>query len=78
MQVLTITHSPQVAARAAAHLKIFKSIEMTDEGERAVTRIDVLEKNERLEEVARMISGAKITEEARAAAKQLIDGGTGR
>jgi len=77
MQVLTITHSPQVAARASAHLKIIKSIEMTDEGERAVTRIDVLEQNERLEEVARMISGAKVTEEARAAAKQLINGGTG-
>ncbi len=75
MQVITITHSPQVAARAGAHLKIIKSIEMTDQGERAVTRIDTLEQNERLEEVARMISGAHVTQEARAAARQLINGG---
>jgi len=74
MQVITITHSPQVAARAGAHLKIFKSIEMTDQGERAVTRIDTLEHGERLEEVARMLSGAQVTEEARAAARQLING----
>jgi len=74
MQVITITHSPQVAARASAHLKIFKSVEMTEAGERAVTRIDTLEEDERLEEVARMLSGAKVTKEARAAAKQLING----
>jgi len=78
MQVITITHSPQVAARAGTHLKIFKSIEMTDQGERAVTRIDTLEQNERLEEVARMLSGAKVTEEARAAARKLINDGTGQ
>ncbi len=77
MQVITITHSPQVAARAGAHLKIFKSIEMTEQGERAVTRIDTLEQSERLEEVARMLSGANVTEEARAAAKQLINGSAG-
>lgn len=74
LQVITITHSPQVAARARAHLKIVKSIEMTAEGERAITRIDILGADERLEEVARMLSGAKVTEEARAAAKQLING----
>ena len=78
MQVITITHSPQVAARAGAHLKIFKSIEMTDQGERAVTRIDTLEQNERLEEIARMLSGAQVTEEARAAARQLINGSSGQ
>ncbi len=74
MQVITITHSPQVAARAGVHLKIFKSIEMTEQGERAVTRIDTLTQNERLEEVARMLSGAEVTQEARAAARQLING----
>jgi len=78
LQVITITHSPQVAARAAAHLKISKSIEMTGEGERAVTRIDTLGHVERLEEVARMLSGAEVSEEARAAAKQLINGSAGR
>jgi len=78
LQVITITHSPQVAARAAAHLKISKSIELTGEGERAVTRIDTLGHVERLEEVARMLSGAEVSEEARAAAKQLINGSAGR
>ncbi len=78
LQVITITHSPQVAARAAAHLKISKSIEMTSEGERAVTRIDSLGRVERLEEVARMLSGAEVSEEARAAAKHLINGSAGQ
>jgi DNA repair protein RecN (Recombination protein N) len=78
MQVITITHSPQVAARARAHLKISKSIELTGEGERAVTRIDTLGQVERLEEVARMLSGAEVSEEARAAAKQLINGSAGQ
>jgi len=74
LQVITITHSPQVAARAGAHLKISKSIQNTQDGERAVTQIATLEVSERLEEVARMLSGAEVTQEARAAAKQLIDG----
>lgn len=78
MQVITITHSPQVAARAAVHLKIIKSIEMGKDGERAVTRIDTLEEDERLEEIARMLSGAEVTKEARAAAQQLINGGSGK
>ena len=75
MQVLTITHSPQVAARADEHFKILKTIKKTPEGDRAVTQVVPLSETERLEEVARMLSGAEVSVEARAAAQQLIDNG---
>jgi DNA repair protein RecN (Recombination protein N) len=63
-QVLLVTHSPQVAARAARHFRISRA------GDK--TRIEMLDDDERLEEVARMLSGAKVTDEARAAAKRLM------
>jgi DNA repair protein RecN (Recombination protein N) len=63
-QVLLVTHSPQVAARAARHFRISRS------GDR--TRVQMLSDAERAEEIARMLSGAAITEEARAAAKRLL------
>jgi len=63
-QVLLVTHSPQVAARAARHFRISRV------GDK--TRIVMLEDDARLEEIARMLSGANVTEEARAAAKRLV------
>ncbi len=67
-QVLVVTHSPQVAARGAQHLLIAKSHDGT------VTRTGVtpLDPAERREEIARMLSGAEITDEARAQAERLI------
>ncbi|HUO93089.1 MAG TPA: DNA repair protein RecN [Rhizomicrobium sp.] len=63
-QILLVTHSPQVAARAERHFRITRS------GDK--TRVTLLGDDERLEEIARMLSGATITEEARAAAKRLL------
>ena len=63
-QVLLVTHSPQVAARAVRHFRIARK------GDR--TRVDPLADDERLEEIARMLSGAAITDEARAAARRLL------
>ena len=63
-QVLLVTHSPQVAARAARHFRISRVKDKT--------KIELLDDGERLEEVARMLSGAKVTDEARAAARRLM------
>jgi DNA repair protein RecN (Recombination protein N) len=63
-QVLLVTHSPQVAARAARHFRISRAKDKT--------RIEMLDDDERLEEIARMLSGATVTDEARAAARRLM------
>jgi len=68
-QVLVVTHSPQVAARASHHYRIEKS--HGDDGTR--TSVRKLNEEERREEIARMLSGASITEEARAQATRLLD-----
>ena len=68
-QVLVVTHSPQVAARAAHHYRIEKS--HGADGSR--TSVRKLSNGERREEIARMLSGASITEEARAQASRLLD-----
>ena len=66
-QVLVVTHLPQVAAQASHHLFIAK------EGTKEVrTEVRVLAAHERAEELARMLSGATISDEARAAAQQLL------
>ncbi len=67
-QVLVVTHSPQVAARGHAHWKVRKS----DTNGATTTTVDTLDENARREEIARMLSGATVTEEARAAARALI------
>lgn len=67
-QVLAVTHSPQVAARGELHLCVRRK----DQKGRASTRVDALEHEARREEIARMLSGARITDEARAAADSLI------
>jgi len=63
-QVLLVTHSPQVAARAARHFRISRAKDKT--------KIELLDNDQRLEEIARMLSGAAVTAEARAAAKRLM------
>jgi len=70
-QVLSVTHAPQVAARASTHLLIAKG--ESGKGKRIATRVVTIDDAHRREEIARMLSGAEITEEARAAAKKLIE-----
>jgi DNA repair protein RecN (Recombination protein N) len=70
VQVIGITHAPQVAARAARHYLIIK--EPADQGRRMTTRVEALGSNERREEIARMLAGETITQEARAAAERLL------
>ena len=71
LQVLVVTHSPQVAARGAAHLRVSKSVKAG----RASTLVEALPKAERREELARMLAGERVTEAARAAADSLLTGG---
>jgi DNA repair protein RecN (Recombination protein N) len=66
-----VTHAPQVAARAQNHYRIVKSD--VGKGERVATRVSRLGAAERQEEIARMLAGAEITREARAAAVSLIE-----
>ncbi|GAA3849222.1 DNA repair protein RecN [[Pseudomonas] carboxydohydrogena] len=74
VQVMAVTHAPQVAARADQHLLISK--EALDKGKRVATRVAPLVKEHRREEIARMLAGAEITREARAAAEQLLKAAT--
>jgi DNA repair protein RecN (Recombination protein N) len=68
-QLLVVTHSPQVAARGAEHLLIAKS----HDGTVTRTGVRVLGEDERREEIARMLSGATVTDEARAQAERLLE-----
>jgi len=70
VQVIAVTHAPQVAARAERHYLISK--DAFAGGNRVVTRIAELQGERRREEIARMLAGAEITAEARAAAERLI------
>ncbi len=69
-QVLAITHSPQVAATASRQLKVSKA----EAGGETVTSVDMLGAKARKEEIARMLAGASVTKEARAAAGRLLAG----
>jgi len=69
-QVIAVTHAPQVAARADRHYLISKSA--LDKGKRVATRVAEVAADKRREEIARMLAGAEITAEARAAAERLI------
>lgn len=69
-QVLVVTHSPQVAARGGHHFRVAKSV---SEG-MTTSRVVALSADERADEIARMISGAEVTEAARAAARDLLKG----
>ena len=68
-QLLVVTHSPQVAARGAHHLRVAKYID----GGANRTTVALLDEGERLEEIARMLSGAQVTDEARAQAERLLE-----
>jgi len=70
VQVLAVTHAPQVAARADRHYLIAK--DALEKGKRVATRVTELASERRREEIARMLAGAKVTNEARAAADRLI------
>jgi DNA repair protein RecN (Recombination protein N) len=70
LQVLVVTHSPQVAARGAHHWRVKKQ----QAEKRTLTRVEPLSADERREEIARMLSGSAITAEARAAAQSLMAG----
>jgi DNA repair protein RecN (Recombination protein N) len=72
VQVLAVTHAPQVAAAARGHLLIAKEAVRGPEGEAMATRVAVLEGPHRREEIARMLAGQTITDEARAAAERLM------
>jgi DNA repair protein RecN (Recombination protein N) len=64
-QILLVTHSPQVAARGNTHFRITRRGDMT--------KVERLSDEARVEEIARMLAGASVTQEARAAAKRLLD-----
>jgi DNA repair protein RecN (Recombination protein N) len=68
LQVLVVTHSPQVAAKAAHHWRVVKE----SKGKTTLTRVEPLAGADSREEIARMLAGAEVTKEARAAADQLI------
>jgi DNA repair protein RecN (Recombination protein N) len=70
VQVMSVTHAPQVAAKAAAHFLIEKQGVGED---RVMTQVSLLESRSRREEIARMLAGAAITSEARAAATRLLE-----
>ena len=72
VQVMAVTHAPQVAAKAGSHFLIAKEgVRGTED--RVATRVIPLEATPRREEIARMLAGATITEEARAAAARLLE-----
>jgi DNA repair protein RecN (Recombination protein N) len=72
-QVLCITHLPQIAAYAKAHFHVEKQVE----GDRTITLVRRLSDEERVDELARMLGGARITESAREHARQLIEDARG-
>ena len=78
-QVMVVTHSPQVAARGTHHWRVSKSEQAMEQAKaedmtRVWTSVEVLDDPDRKEEIARMLAGAKVTDEARAAADSLLAG----
>jgi DNA repair protein RecN (Recombination protein N) len=69
MQVFTITHLPQIAAKGKHHFKVFK----VDDDLTTITQLKKLSTNERLDEIAQMLSGKEITETAKQHAQQLLN-----
>ncbi|MDA7947631.1 MAG: DNA repair protein RecN [Hyphomicrobiaceae bacterium] len=74
LQVVAVTHAPQVAAHASGHLRISKEAVAGDRTEAVATRVITLDEPSRREEIARMLAGQTVTDEARAAADRLIGG----
>ncbi|MBY0292515.1 MAG: DNA repair protein RecN [Alphaproteobacteria bacterium] len=73
IQILAITHSPQIASYGTQHLVVVKAVK----NEETTTHVIPLQNEEKHEEIARMLAGETITEEARAAAKRLIGNSDG-
>jgi len=71
MQVVNITHLPQVASRGTSHFHVYKE----DSGDSTITRIKLLSPVERVQEVARLLSGSEVTETAVRNARELIKAG---
>lgn len=69
MQVFTITHLPQIAARGTQHFKVYK----THDNNATTTKLKSLNSTERLDEIAQMLGGEKITASAKAHAKELLN-----
>ena len=69
MQVFTITHLPQIAAKGDAHFKVFK----IEKNNTTITKLKPLSSEERLEEIAQMLGGLNLTASAKAHAKQLLN-----
>ncbi len=72
-QIISITHSPQVAAQATTHFYIEKSLDKETEPSMAITNLRKLSMDMREEEISRMLSGENISPEARAAARKLME-----
>ena len=68
-QILVVTHQPQIASKADSHLKISKS----ESAGKVKTKIEILDKNSRINEIARMLSGEEISPEAISASKKLLE-----
>ena len=68
-QVLVVTHSPQVAAQGTHHFRVEKRLDDTGQ---TVSDVRALSQGERTDEIARMLSGDRVTEPARAAARALL------
>jgi len=73
MQVINITHLPQVASRGSRHFHVYKD----DSGDSTITRIKLLSADERVMEVARLLSGSEVTATAVKNAKELLEAATG-
>jgi DNA repair protein RecN (Recombination protein N) len=69
MQVFTITHLPQIAAKGTHHFKVFK----VDDDSKTITQLKKLNSDERLEEIAQMLSGKEISETAKQHAQELLN-----
>lgn len=69
MQILSITHLPQIAAKGEHHLKVYKE----DINNKTATRLKTLNEDERIVEIAQMIGGDKVTDAAMANARELMN-----
>ena len=69
MQVFSITHLPQIAAKGSTHYKVFKSVT----GEQTTSELKLLSKDERITEIAQMLSGSSVSDSAINHAKALLD-----
>ena len=72
-QILCVTHLPQVAAQGNQHLKVSKAVSKTPDQEKTLSHVSPLNRTERVEEIARMLGGATLTETTRRHARELLE-----